>query len=57
MPRGIDPAPITSLNPADPTSKKGIENPAPAAAYVFGPGPLGRGISPTTNEIGGTLPR
>jgi hypothetical protein len=56
MPRGIDPAPTSSVNNADPPSKRGIAT-TPPNDRVFGPGPLGRGVTVTTSEPGGSLPR
>jgi hypothetical protein len=56
MPRGIDPAPTTSVNNAVPASKRGID-PAPTNNVVFGPGSNSRGVTVTTSEPGGTLPR
>lgn len=56
MPRGIEPtAPTSSVNPAVPASSRGI-GAAPSDAVVFGT-PVGRGVTVTTSEPGGTLPR
>jgi hypothetical protein len=59
MPRGIDTAPKTSINPTDQTSKRGVESPAPAAAYVLGPTGAyltrGLGVAPSDTET--LLPR
>jgi hypothetical protein len=55
MPRGIESIPIAG-KPGCEANPKGVD-PAPATDKVFGPGPLGRGVTVTTSEPGGTLPR
>jgi hypothetical protein len=55
MPRGVDPAPTTSID-STLASKRGVSSAVPAA-IVFGPGPYGRGISIAPSEPGGSLPR
>jgi hypothetical protein len=52
----MDAAQKTSINSTDQTSKRGVEAPAPAAAYVFGPGSLTRGVTVVPLEPGGALP-
>jgi hypothetical protein len=54
MPRGIDPAPKTSLNSADQTTKLGV---SAAVSTLIVYGPTARGISTVPDEPGGVLPR
>jgi hypothetical protein len=57
MPRGIEPtSPTSSINPVDQSSKRGVSA-AVSADIVFGPGSNSRGVTVTTSEPGGTLPR
>lgn len=54
MARGQDPAPTTSINPTDQTSKRGVSAANPTA-IVFPPPPA-RGVCIVPDEPGGTKP-